>query len=307
MNSHKNARLTAVGRLQLVKAVGRGEPVAAVARGFRLSPRTVWKWWARYRTEGEEGLRDRSSRPRRLARQLSRARRRQIERGRRRRWSSLRIAREYQLPVSTVVTRLRRAGLNRLSRLEPPRPVVRYEKARPGELVHVDVKKLGRIGRIGHRIHGDYRRRRRGVGWEYVHVALDDCSRLGYSEVLPDERGPTTAAFLRRAVLWFQQQGVRIRALLSDNGGNYRAHVVTALLRTLRIRHHWTRPYRPQTNGKAERFIRTLLHEWAYADPYPTSARRTAALFGYLRFYNTARPHTALHFTTPAQRLADRQ
>jgi transposase InsO family protein len=272
-----------------------------------LSARTVWKWWGRYRTLGVAGLGDRSSRPQRLARQLPRARRRQILKGRRAGWSSLRIAREYQVPVSTVVTVQRRLGLNRLSRLEPPRPVVRYEKAQPGELVHVDVKKLGRIGRVGHRIHGDRRRGVPGIGWEYVHVALDDCTRLGYAEVLRDETGPTTAAFLRRAVLWFQQQGMRIRACLSDNGGNYRARVVAQLLRTLRVRHYRTRPYRPQTNGKAERFIRTLLHEWAYADPFPTSARRTAALFGYLRFYNTARPHTALQYTTPAQRLAERQ
>jgi transposase InsO family protein len=306
VNTHKNARLTPAGRLRLVEAVARGEPVAQVARRLEVSARTVWKWWGRYRREGLAGLPDRSSRPRRLARQLPRARRRQILRARRARWSSLRIARHYQLPLSTVVTIQRRLGLNRLARLEPPRPVLRYEKARPGELVHVDVKKLGRIGRVGHRIHGDRRTRVRGIGWEYVHVAIDDCTRLGYAEVLPDERGATTAAFLRRAVLWFREQGVRLRAILSDNGGNYRSAAVAQLLRTLRVRHQRTRPYRPQTNGKAERFIRTLLYEWAYADPFPTSARRTAALFGYLRFYNTARQHTALAFTTPAQRLADR-
>lgn len=306
MNSHKNARLTPAGRLLLVQALQGGEPVARVARRYALSARTVWKWWGRYRALGAAGLVDRSSRPHRLARQLPRARRRQIQRARARRWSSLRIAQHYQVPLSTVVTVQRRLGLNRLRRLEPPRPVVRYEKARPGELVHVDVKKLGRIGRIGHRIHGDRRRRVRGIGWEYVHVALDDCTRLGYAEVLPDEQGPTTAAFLRRAVLWFEQHGVRVQALLSDNGGNYRSRVVAALLQTLRIPHRWTRPYRPQTNGKAERFIRTLLHEWAYADPFPSSARRTAALFGYLRFYNRARRHSALQYQTPAQRLAER-
>ena len=159
MNSHKNARLTAAGRLRLVAAVERGEPVAVVARGFALSARTVWKWVGRYRAEGEAGLADRSSRPRRIARQLPRARRRQILRARRQRWSSLRIAQHFQLPLSTVVTVQRRLGANRLSRLEPPRPVVRYEHPRPGDLVHVDVKKLGRIGRVGHRIHGDRRTR----------------------------------------------------------------------------------------------------------------------------------------------------
>jgi len=306
VNSHKNARFTPLGRLRLIRAVQGGEAVSAVARRFEVSARTVWKWWGRYRREGRVGLQDRSSRPHRLARQLSRARRRQILRGRRARWSSLQIAQHYQLPLSTVVTVQRRLGLNRLARLEPARPVVRYEKARPGELVHVDVKKLGRIGRVGHRIHGDRRTRVRGIGWEYVHVALDDCTRLGYVEVLADETGATTAAFLRRAVLWFQEQGVRCQALLSDNGGNYRARAVADVLRRWRIRHQWTRPYRPQTNGKAERFIRTLLHEWAYAEPFPSSARRTAALFGYLRFYNTERRHSALHFTTPAQRLAER-
>jgi len=306
VNSHKNARLAPAGRLCLVQAIAGGEPVAHVARRFALSARTVWKWWGRYQAEGEAGLVDRSSRPHRLARQLPRARRRQILRARRKRWSSLQIAQHFQLPLSTVVTVQRRLGLNRLSRLEPMRPVIRYEKPRPGDLVHVDVKKLGRIGRVGHRIHGDRRTRVRGIGWEYVHVAVDDCSRVSYVEVLGDETGETTAAFLRRAIIWFRLKRVRVRAILSDNGGNYRARVVAALLRTLRVRHHWTRPYRPQTNGKAERFIRTLLHEWASAEPFPTSARRTAALFGYLRFYNTARRHSALQFTTPAQRLAER-
>jgi transposase InsO family protein len=289
-----------------VEAVGQGHAVAAVARDFRVSARTVWKWVGRYRREGVAGLRDRSSRPGRMPRQLARARRRQILRGRRKRWSSLQIAQYYALPVSTVVRVQRRLGLNRLSRLEPRQPAVRYEHPRPGDLLHVDIKKLGRIGRIGHRIHGDRRRQARRVGWEYVHVALDDCSRLGYSEVLVGEDGDTTAGFLRRALAWFARQGLTVRALLSDNGGCYRARVVGAVLRSAGVRHRWTRPYRPQTNGKAERFIRTLLHEWAYATPYSSSDRRTAALVAYLRFYNTERQHTALGFSTPAQRLAER-
>lgn len=306
MNSHKNALLTAAGRLRLVEAVQGGQEVTAVARDFRVSARTVWKWVGRYRTEGPAGLGDRSSRPHRMPQQLSRARRRQILRGRRRRWSSLQIAQYYALPLSTVVSVQRRLGLNRLSRLEPRQPAVRYEHPQPGDLLHVDIKKLGRIGRIGHRIHGDRRRHARRVGWEYVHVALDDCSRLGYSEVLVGEDGATTAGFLRRALAWFARQGITVRAVLSDNGGCYRARVVGAVLRTGSIRHRWTRPYRPQTNGKAERFIRTLLHEWAYATPYSNSDRRTAALSAYLRFYNTERRHTALGFNTPAQRLAER-
>jgi transposase InsO family protein len=158
--------------------------------------------------------------------------------------------------VSTVGTILRRLGLNRLARLEPPRPVIRYEKRRPGALLHVDVKKLGKIGRVGHRIHGDRRRRTRRLGWEYVHVTIDDCTRVGYAEVLEDERGPTTAGFLAGARAWYAALGIRLRAVLSDNGKNYRSHDVAAVCRTHRIRLQFTRPYRPQTNGKAERFIR---------------------------------------------------
>jgi transposase InsO family protein len=271
-----------------------------------VSVRTIWKWVARVRAEGTEATTDRSSRPHRLAHRLPRHRRRQIVRARQRRWSSLRIAQHYQLPVSTVVTLLRRVGLNRLPRLEPPRPVERYERRRPGTLVHVDVKKLGKIGRVGHRINGDRRRRQRGVGWEYVHVAIDDCTRWGYAEVLGDEQATTTAGFLERAVAWFAALGVQVRRLLSDNGGNYRSHLVAACCRRHRIKHRFTRPYRPQTNGKAERFIRTLLTEWAYAAAYRTSAYRTSALARYLRFYNTERRHTALKFQTPLQRLAAR-
>jgi transposase InsO family protein len=218
----------------------------------------------------------------------------------------VRIAQYYGFPLSTVVAIQRRLGLNRLSRLEPPRPVLRYEHPRPGDLLHLDVKKLGRIGRIGHRIHGDYQRRRRGVGWEFVHVAIDDCTRVGYVEVLAAEDGPTTAGFLSRALAWFRACGVRVRALLTDNGMCYRSAPVQQLVAAARIRHRRTRPYRPQTNGKAERFIRTLLQEWAYGQAYRTSAFRTAALPTYLRFYNTERRHTALKFLTPAQRLAER-
>jgi len=304
VNYHKNARLTVAGRQRCVTEVVDGAHVLEIAAAAGVSVRTVYKWRRRFQDEGDAGFADRSSRPARLARQLPRHRRRQIERARRRRWSSIRIAQVYGVPVSTVVTTLQRLGLQRLTRLEPPRPVQRYEKRRPGQLLHVDVKKLGKIGRVGHRIHGDRRQRTRGLGWEFVHVALDDCTRVGYAEVLPDETAETTAAFLRRAHAWFLAQGIRTRALLSDNGGNYRSHLVAATCRTLRWRHQFTRPYRPQTNGKAERFIRTLLHEWAYATAYRNSATRTRALDSYLHFYNAERRHTALDFTTPFQRLA---
>ncbi len=278
MNTHKNARLTPAGRLAVLERVRAGVPVAEVARGACVSARTVWKWWKRLQTDGVAGLQDRSSRPQRLARRLPRYRQRQVEKARRKRWSSLRIASHYALPVSTVVTMLQRLKLNRLPSLAPPQPLVRSEHARPGALLHLDIKKLGRVAGVGHRIHGDRTRRARGVGWEYVHVAIDDGSRVGYSEVLDDEPGPTTAGFLARAIAWYASHGVRIRGLLTDNGGCYRSHDLATVVMQHRLTHRFTRPYRPQTNGKAERFIRTLLHEWAYAQAYRASRWRTAAL-----------------------------
>ncbi len=310
MNVHKNARLTPRGRSLAVQRVIEGESAVVVARGCGVSARTIWKWVRRCREAGDGSPRstaDRSSRPRRIARQLPRYRRRQILRARRKRWSSLRIAQHYTLAVSTVVTVLRRHGLNRLARLEPPRPIQRYERRRPGTLVHFDVKKLGKIGRVGHRMHGDRTTRVRGIGWEYVHVAIDDCTRVGYAEVLADEQGETTAGFLARAYAWYAAHGITIRRLLTDNGGNYRSAALAAACKAHRIRHYFTRPYRPQTNGKAERFIRTLLHEWAYAQAYGRSVYRTCALAPYLRFYNAERRHTALGFLTPLQRLAAKQ
>ena len=307
MNTHKNARLTFARRVELVRrAIADDSNHSALGREFGVSRQTVRKWHDRYVAEGVEGLRDRTSRPHRSPGQLPRYQRRQIERRRRRRWSSLRIAQYYGHPVSTVVTIQRRLGLNRLSRLEPPRPVLRYEHRRPGALVHLDIKKLGRIGRIGHRIHGDRRRRSRHVGWEHVHVAIDDCTRLAYAEVLPRDDGPTTTGFLTRAIAWFAAWGIRVRALLTDNGKRYTSGVFAAVVAAHRLVHRRTRPYRPQTNGKAERFIRTLLHEWAYAQAFRHSRYRTAQLPHYLRFYNTERRHSALAFSTPAQRLAAR-
>lgn len=307
MNTHKNARLTFARRRELALRTGQaGANESQLAREFGVSRPTVRKWRRRYATEGERGLRDRSSRPHRSPGQRPRHHRRQIERRRRRRWSSVRIAQYYGFPVSTVVAIQRRLGLNRLSRLEPPRPVMRYEHARPGALVHLDTKKLNRFERVGHRIHGDRRRRSRRVGWEHVHVAIDDCTRLSYVEVLARDDGPTTAVFLTRAVAWFQAHRIRVRALLTDNAKCYGSAPVQAVIRHHRLRHRCTRPYRPQTNGKAERFIRTLLHEWAYAQAYRSSALRAAALPTYLHFYNTERRHSALNFLTPAQRLAER-
>lgn len=306
MNVHKNASLTPAGRARLVAAVLReGVRPAVVARQFRVSVTTVRRWVRR--AEAGEALADHSSRPRRLARQHPRPVRRRVEKLRRRRASSLRIARETGLPVATVVTMLRRLGLNRLPRLQPPEPIVRYERARPGELLHVDVKKLGRIARVGHRIHGDRTTRARGIGWEFVHVALDDCTRVAYAEVLADEQGATAAAFLERAFAWFAARRIAVERLLSDNGSCYRSRAVRTVLEAQDIRHLFTRAYRPQTNGKAERFIRTLLAEWAYARAYPTSRHRTARLMAYLHHYNAERPHGGLGFITPQQRLATAQ
>jgi transposase InsO family protein len=218
----------------------------------------------------------------------------------------LRIANHYGLPVSTVVTIQRRLGLNRLTKLEPQRPALRYEKRRPGQLLHVDVKKLVKIARVGHRIHGDRRTTVRGIGWEAVHVAIDDCTRLGYAEVLPDELGPTTAGFLARAVAWFAAHGIRVRRIMTDNAKTYLSHAVQTERHRAGWQHVRIRPYTPRTNGKAERFIRTLVQEWAYDRAYRNSTFRAAALSHYLRFYNTERRHTALGYTTPLQRFAQR-
>ena len=239
--------------------------------------------------------------PQRLARHL----RRQIGRLRRARWSSLRIAEALRVPIATVVLEQRRQGLAHLPRLAPPTPVVRYERQWPGELVHVDAKRLGRIGCVGHRIHGDRTRRVRRIGWETLYVAIDDATRLTYGEVRPEahETGDGAAAFLARACAWFAARGIRVERVMTDNGKGFCSRHVRALLDRHGIRHVRTRPYTPRTNGKAERMIQTLLREWAYAHTYSLSRVRTAALRPYLRYYNLERRHSALDHTTPAARL----
>jgi transposase InsO family protein len=306
VNVHKNAKLTPAGRALLVaRVVEQGQRQVAVAAAVGVSPRTVAKWVQRWRAEGVGGLVDRSSRPQRCPHRLGPARVRQIARLRRRRWSSPWIARALQLPVSTVVVTVRRLGLNRLRQLEPRGPVIRYERARPGELVHVDTKKLGRIVRVGHRIHGDRTQHgpHKRTGWEYLHVCVDDATRLAYSEVLPAETGPSAAGFLRRAAVWFGTLGVRIERVMTDNAWAYGSHAYRTVLETLRARHLRTRPYTPRTNGKAERFIQTSLREWAYRRPYGTSQGRQDALPAFLRHYNTERPHTALQQRPPLARF----
>ena len=305
MNIHKNARLSPAGRALLVRrVVVDREPAPDVAGALGVSVRTVYKWVRRWRTEGAAGLQDHSSRPQHSPRQLRRCQRRQILRLRRQRLSALQIARQTGLPVSTVVTVQRRLGLNRLARLTPPIPVIRYEWPAPGDLLHLDVKKLGRIGRVGHRIHGDHQIRARGIGWEYLHVAIDDATRLAYVELLADETGASVTGFLERAAAWYAARGIGLRRVMTDNGSGYVSRRFAAAVRQLGARHLRTRPYRPRTNGKAERFIQTLLREWAYARPYPASWVRRRALGPYLRFYNRRRPHTALGFRSPQQRWA---
>jgi transposase InsO family protein len=305
VNVHKNAKLTPAGRALLVERVRKGEPVREVAAGMGVSVRTVYKWLRRWKEEGEAGLEDRSSRPRRCPHRLPRHRRRQIERLRRKRWSTPRIAWELKVPLSTVVVEVRRIGLNRLSRLDPPRPVIRYERSRPGELVHLDTKKLARIEAVGHRIHGDRSRKREGAGWEFLHVCIDDATRVAYGEVLPDERGVTAAGFMCRAARWFERQGVGIERVMTDNGSCYVSRAFGRALRDLGARHIRTRPYTPRTNGKAERFIRTAKELWAYARPYHHSRERTAALRAFFNFYNCGRPHEGIGGTTPQLRLAE--
>jgi transposase InsO family protein len=213
---------------------------------------------------------------------------------RHKRQTTVQIARRFGFPLATVARVLARHGLGRLRPVEPAQPVVRYERERPGELVHFDVKRLGRIGRIGHRIHGDRSRNSRGIGWECVHVAVDDRTRLAYVEVLPDERGLTARDFLQRALRWFTRQGIRVERVMSDNGSCYRSRHFRHACAQAGIKHRTTRAYRPQTNGKAERFIQTLIRGWAYARAYQSSLHRAAALPAWLRYYNSERPHRAL-------------
>jgi transposase InsO family protein len=280
-----------------------GWDVPSVAEAAGVSERTVWKWVRRFREEGEAGLEDRSCAPQRIPNRTPARRVERIRRLRAKRLAAWQIAQLLQMARSTVSAVLTRIGLQRLSLLEPREPVRRYERARPGELVHVDTKKLGRIHGIGKRIHGDRSVRWRGAGWEFVHVCVDDHTRLAYVEVLMDETGPTAAAFFERAVHWFASLGVRVERVLSDNGSCYK-RVFDDACERLGVQHKLTRPYRPQTNGKAERFIQTLLRHWAYAKPYRSSGWRRRALQPWVNSYNNVRPHGSLGGKPPVTRLA---
>ena len=304
MRLHPNAKTTPKGRALIVQRVDvDGWSVTQTAGAFGVSVRTVAKWRARYRAAGLAGLGDRPSRPHRIRHRTSARREAAIAALRQQRLVGAAIAQRLALPRSTVGAVLRRLGLGRLPALTPPVPIQRYERARPGELVHVDIKSLARITRIGHRIHGDRSARVAGAGWEHVHVCIDDASRVAYVEVLPTLEQGDAGPFLERAVGWFGAHGVRVERVMTDNGAAYKSRAFAALCQRLRLRHLRTRPYTPRTNGKAERFIQTLLREWAYRRPYATSSRRERALAPWLRYYNQRRRHTSLNYHAPITRL----
>jgi transposase InsO family protein len=309
MKIHANARTCPNSRRLLVNRIEEESwslMVAAEAAG--ISERSARKWLARWRAEGEAGLLDRSSAPKRVPSRLPADRLETIEALRRLRMTAAEIAEVLGMALSTVSRWLARIGLGKRSRLEPPEPPNRYERKRPGELIHVDVKKLGRIGQAGHRALGRGPGRHKGkgrLGWEFVHVCVDDATRLAYVEVLPDEKGATAAGFLRRAVDWFKGMGIRVQRVLSDNGSCYRSGVHAETCAELGMHHLFTRPYRPRTNGKAERFIQTLTNRWAYGAIYGSSAERIAALPGWVDHYNFRRRHGSLGHQPPAARLAE--
>ncbi len=314
MKLHGNAALSWQGRRRLARrVVEQGWTLTAAAEAAGVSVRCARKWSGRYRVEGELGLHDRSSAPRWVANRSAPERIEAIQELRRLRFTAAEIAETLGMALSTVSGILRRSGMGKLGRLGLEQPV-RYERSRPGELLHVDVKKLGRIeGGAGWRVRGGrqhYKRRftdaagnvRHTVGWEYVHIAVDDYSRLAYAEVLPDQKATTAAGFLRRAARFYRRHGITIEQLLTDNGAAYIAVVHALACRRLGIKHLRTRPYRPQTNGKAERFIRTLTNDWAYGAIYRSSTERTAALDGWLWHYNHQRRHSALGHQPPITR-----
>lgn len=303
MKLHGNARLTPHGRDLMCRRVRRERwTVADAAAAAGCSERTCYRWLERF--DAGEPLTDRSSAPHRVPGRTPPDVEAVIERLRRLRFTSTRIAAELGMATSTVCAVLARIGLNRLSRLEPPEPPNRYCRRHPGELVHVDVKKLGRFNKPGHRVTGrgpGHKNRR--VGWEAVHVCVDDTSRLAYVEVLPDEKAITTIGFITRAVAWFAERGIEIQRVMSDNGAPYVSTAWRTWCADHDIRHLRTRPYRPRTNGKAERFIQTMLREWAYAATYQSSDHRHQALLAWLHFYNHRRPHSALGHRTPASHI----
>ena len=307
MKLHGNAKLSPKGRaLMCRRVIEQGWSLAEAAEAAGVSERTCSKWLGRYRSEGEAGLLDRSSAPKNVANRTEEARIEAIALLRRLRMTGPEIAEALQMARSTVSGILDRIGLGKLSRLEPLEPPNRYERQRPGELIHIDVKKLVRIERgAGHRVTGKRTHQAKGAGWERVHVCVDDATRLAYVEVLGDERAMTSVGFMKRAVAFYRSHGIEVESVMTDNGPAYLSIAHAIACRALGIRHIRTRPYRPRTNGKAERFIRTMLGGWAYGAIYRDSRERAAALSGWLDFYNWRRPHGSLSHRPPGARLAE--
>jgi transposase InsO family protein len=306
MDMHKNARLTPKGREQMVRAVmDGGLSRAAAACRYNTTPKTVAKWVKRFRTEGVDGLHDRSSRPLSSPAQTPAATGAAVEALRRQRYTGKHIAGALGISSATVSRILRRLGLNSLKALEPAEPVRRYEREHPGELIHIDIKKLGRFNAVGHRITGDRtgQSNSRGVGWEYLHLAIDDHSRVAYSELLPDEKRRSCLRFLFNALRFFRTHAVKVQRIMTDNGSSFRSYGYGKALRLLKIKHVRTKAYTPKTNGKAERFLQTALREWAYARAYLHSDQRAAELPNWLHRYNWHRPHGSLKAQTPISRL----
>jgi transposase InsO family protein len=304
MNVHKNARLTPRGRERIVALGASGLTPQAIAQAVAVSPRTVRKWINRHETEGLAGLQDRSSRPKRLHRPTPQAIVDRIEALRRQRLTGKAIAAETGVSPATVSRVLKRLGLNKLSALEPL-PVRRYEREHPGELIHIDIKKLGKFSRTGHRITGDRtgQSRTRGIGWEFVHVCIDDASRVGFSQLKKDERKASAVAFLKAAVAYYASLGVEVLRVMTDNGSCYRSRAFAKACKRLGLKHIRTKPYTPRTNGKAERFIQTSLREWAYARAYDTSDQRAEDLPRWMHRYNWHRPHGSIGAKPPISRL----
>lgn len=306
MNIHKNARLTPLRREEMALSVIEGRlSKADAARIYAVTPKIVVRWVERYQAEGRAGMADRSSRPRYSPNAAGQTVIDRIVALRRQRFTGKHIASLAAVSPATVSRVLARAGLSRLKDIEPAEPVRRYERAYPGEMIHIDIKKIGRFDRVGHRITGDRTGQSlsRGIGWEYVHVCIDDASRVAFSQILPDERKESAVAFLTAAIAYYASLGVTVSRVMTDNGSCYRSKAFAKACRELRLKHIRTRPYTPRTNGKAERFIQTALREWAYAVAYPTSRHREDELPIWLHRYNWHRPHGSLNFKTPISRL----
>jgi transposase InsO family protein len=305
MDIHENARLTPRGREHMVNMVLGGQTPKAAGEAVGVCPRTVRKWVARFEAEGLAGLQDRSSRPDRLRQPTPQAVIDRIETLRRQRLTGKAIAGETGVSTATVSRVLTRLGLNRLRALEPVEPPRRYQRDRPGELIHIDIKKLGKFKKIGHRITGDRtgQSNNRGVGWEFVHVAIDDASRIAFSRVMKTERRGCAIAFLKAAVAYYASLGITAERVMTDNGSCYKAFAFRRACKRLGLRHIRTRPYTPRTNGKAERFIQTALREWAYARAYDTSRQRAAELPYWMHRYNWHRPHASIGSVPPISTL----